>query len=119
VLIVDDEQAVLNVGQRMLEQLGMAVIAAPDGRRAVEIFRKRSAEIDVVLLDLTMPGMSGEETLKALRAVNREVPIMLTSGYNSREISARFGEDETPDGFLQKPFTVTTLADRLREILDR
>jgi PAS domain S-box-containing protein len=117
VLIVDDEEAVLSVGQRMLEQIGLTVFAVLDGAGAVELFRERAAEIDAVLLDLTMPGMDGEETLRALRAVSREVPVILASGYSDREVSRRFGADEQPEGFLQKPFTVATLADKLREFL--
>jgi CheY-like chemotaxis protein len=119
VLIVDDEEAVLSVGQRMLEQIGLTVFAVLDGADAVEIFRKRSGEIDAVLLDLSMPVMDGEETLRALRAVSREVPIILTSGHNEREVSRRFGDGEGPEGFLQKPFTVAALSDKLREILGR
>jgi CheY-like chemotaxis protein len=119
VLLVDDDQAVLGVGRRMLEQIGLAVLEASGGEAAIELFRKQAGEISAVILDLTMPGMDGEQTLRALRTLRPEVPVILTSGYSEREASARFDEDEGPEGFLEKPFTVATLRATLHEILGR
>jgi len=119
VLIVDDEESVLNVGERMLRQLGLTVITAGDGARAVELFRERAGRIDAVVLDLTMPGMSGEETFRALRAVKRDIPVIVTSGYNEQEVARRFGEGTLPSGFLQKPFTLAVLTEKLSELLGR
>jgi len=85
----------------------------------VETFRRRAGEIDVVVLDLTMPGMDGEETFLALRKISRKVPVILTSGYSQQEIARRFGSGAGPEGFLQKPFTVAALSGKLQEILTR
>jgi CheY-like chemotaxis protein len=110
---------VLRVAKSMLEEIGLSVIPALDGTRAVEIFRERADEIELILLDLTMPGMDGEATYRKLRAVSPQARVVLVSGYAEQEVSRRFEEGDGPAGFLQKPFTVAALSDKLREILER
>ena len=111
VLLADDEEDVRGVVHAMLETLGYEVIEARDGLEAVEIFRRRAAEIDLVILDLVMPRLTGEAALGQMRRIVPTVPAILVSGYDEsgriREIvAAGFG------GFLQKPFRRQDLGKR-------
>jgi PAS domain S-box-containing protein len=112
VLIAEDDETVRAVAKSALEQAGFEVLVARDGRQAVSVFREHSSEIDLVLLDLAMPRMRGEEALREIRSVRSDAPIVLTSGYSQREIGQRFkGHDLA--GFLQKPYRHAAL---LREV---
>jgi nitrogen-specific signal transduction histidine kinase/CheY-like chemotaxis protein len=116
VLLVDDEEDVRGVVHAMLDTLGYEVIEARDGLEALEIFRCRAAEIDLVILDLVMPHLTGEATLERIRRIAPAVPAILISGYDEsgriREIvDAGFG------GFLQKPFRRQDLGKKVRELL--
>jgi CheY-like chemotaxis protein len=116
VLLVDDEEFVRDVGERMLRQAGFDVLVAKDGREAVELFTRQAAAIACVLLDLTMPRMDGEETLEALRAIRPAVRAIVSSGYTEQQVSRRFG-DRRPAGFIQKPYRYAELIGKLREVL--
>ena len=116
VLLADDEEDVRGVVHAMLDTLGYEVIEARDGLEAVEIFRRRAAEIDLVILDLVMPRLTGEAALGQIRRISPAVPAILVSGYDEsgriREIvAAGFG------GFLQKPFRRQDLGKKVRELL--
>ena len=116
VLLADDEEDVRGVVHAMLETLGYEVIEARDGLEAVEIFRRRAAEIDLVILDLVMPRLSGEVALGQIRQIAPEVPAILVSGYDESGrileiVAAGFG------GFLQKPFRRQDLGKKVRELL--
>jgi PAS domain S-box-containing protein len=115
VLVIDDEPSIRAVAVKMLARLGFRAIEAPDGAAALEIVRNSTAPLTAALLDLTMPGLSGEETLRRLRRIDKRLPIILMSGYNEREVLDRFVGRELA-GFLQKPFKLDDLRDRLREL---
>jgi signal transduction histidine kinase/ActR/RegA family two-component response regulator len=115
ILVIDDEQAIRSVAARMLTRLGFQVIEAADGATAVEIVRDPPAPLTAALLDLTMPGLSGEETLRRLRRLDKKLPVILMSGYNEREVLERFVGRELA-GFLQKPFKLDDLRGKLREL---
>ncbi|MCE9613591.1 MAG: PAS domain S-box protein [Lentisphaerae bacterium] len=117
ILLVDDEEAVRDLARRMLERLGFQVLLATDGRQALELFRARHADIRVVILDLTMPHMDGAEALLALRAIDPSVRVMMSSGFNERDVQQRFGERGAA-GFIQKPYQLARLSDTLRRVLD-
>jgi signal transduction histidine kinase/CheY-like chemotaxis protein len=119
VLVVDDEAGVVRVARRLLGALGLETIAAGDGREALErlaVDRARERRICLVLLDVTMPGLDGVETLGRLRAENPSLPVLLTSGHSaaSTELRVRFDEKTR---FLQKPFTVADLREALDALL--
>ena len=116
VLVVDDEAIVRDAARITLERYGYEALAAPDGMTAVEEYRKHREKIDLVLLDLTMPLMSGEETLQQIRFINPEVRVLLTSGYNEAEAVQRFSGKGLA-GFIQKPYTADALARKVREVL--
>jgi PAS domain S-box-containing protein len=113
VLLVDDEETVLAVGRSMLETLGFSVITAWDGREAVEVYRLRGREIAFVVMDLTMPHMSGEEAFLELRRIDPGVKVFISSGYSEWEISARFA-GKSLAGFIQKPYQIAELRNVLR-----
>ena len=118
ILVVDDEPEVLEVASISLDQLGFQVLTAPDGRAALDVFRTHAREIDAVLLDLTMPHLSGAEVFREMRRVRPGVPVVLTSGYSEREVAERLA-DADYSGFLQKPYLASTLATRLRQAMRR
>jgi signal transduction histidine kinase/CheY-like chemotaxis protein len=108
VLMVDDEAYVLEVTRTALERFGYRVFTAENGQEAVETYRQRRDEIDVVVLDLTMPVMDGAEAYRVLTGMNPDVPIVLSSGFSESCVRARFHADGRP-GFLQKPYLPTDL----------
>jgi two-component system cell cycle sensor histidine kinase/response regulator CckA len=114
--LVDDEDIVRRMATNALEQLGYRVIDASDGERAFEAFRAHEAAIDLVILDLTMPTMSGQETLERIRAIAPDVPIVLSSGFNESEATRQF-QGAALAGFLQKPYTVSQLSDCVGAVL--
>ena len=115
VLIVDDEQLVRQTAGHTLERYGYKVVTAGDGADAVDLYR-RQPEIRLVLLDLTMPVMSGEEALRQLQLINPKVRVLLTSGYNEVEAVQRFAGKGLA-GFIQKPYTAAALAEKIKEVL--
>ncbi len=114
VLVIDDEAPVREAVADILGMDGIHVLAAGSGQEGIELMRLRPGQIDLVLLDLSMPGMSGEETLHRLREINGTVPVILSSGYDKRDLRHRFSTRELT-GFVQKPYT----AQRLNETIWR
>ena len=117
VMLADDEESVLKLGEEYLRRFGFDVVTARDGVDAVEVFRKHADEIVAVLLDVTMPRMSGAEALNEIRAIRSEVPILLSSGY-SEQIAGVALTDRQAVGFIQKPYERSALRRKLREILN-
>jgi CheY-like chemotaxis protein len=117
VLLVDDEESIRGLGQRLLGRLGFHVLTAVDGRDALEVYVQHKDEIVLVLLDLTMPRMGGEETLRELRRLDPEVRVVLSSGYAESEVTSRFSGDDIA-GFVQKPYSLDDLKQRMRAALD-
>lgn len=115
-LVIDDEDTVVFVTQAMLEEIGFSVLTATDGPKGIELYRDHADEISVVLLDLTMPRMNGEEVFRELKKIRDDVRVILNSGYNVEEISVKF-RDEGFAGFLHKPYTMPRLTEKLREVL--
>jgi CheY-like chemotaxis protein len=115
ILVVDDEETVRSVARRALEKYGYKPVIAEDGVAALEIFRANGGRFDLVLLDLTMPGLSGAQVLPLLREINRDVPVIVSTGYDTAEVGGRMGAS-TVD-FLQKPYTGLQLAEKIRGVL--
>lgn len=116
VLVVDDEDDVRRIASLMLQRDGYNVHEAADGCEALDIFRDKSDTIDLVLLDMTMPRMGGEETLRELHKIRPDVPVILSSGYNEKETTQRFGPRELA-GFVQKPFEMSTLLEKVADAI--
>jgi PAS domain S-box-containing protein len=116
ILVVDDEDIVRRTTQSVLERRGYRVLLAENGQQAVEIFRQLSGEVSLVLLDLTMPVMGGEEAARFLHAIRHDVPILVSSGYNESEVARRFAGSRVA-GYLRKPYTAAALLDRVKTIV--
>ena len=108
ILLIDDEPAVRLVTGRMLSELGHDVVAADSGRRGLELLEQRPDAIDLVVLDLTMPELSGEQTLEQLRVVRSTIPVVITSGFQAEDASSLLQQPNVV-GFLDKPHTMTSL----------
>ncbi len=108
ILLIDDEPAVRLVTGRMLSELGHRVVTADSGRRGLELLKQQPDAIDLVVLDLTMPEQSGEQTLDQLRVVRSNIPVVITSGFQAEDASMLL---QMPNvvGFLDKPHTMTSL----------
>lgn len=117
VLVVDDEPSVLRVAQRMLERLGFSTLLAADGQEALDLFDAHRADITLVLLDMMMPKMNGKEVLSALRRLDPELPVVMSSGFNEQDaISRMAGRGMT--SFLQKPYEPADLEAAVRRALE-
>jgi len=116
VLVVDDEETIRALAKDMLTALGVSVLLAADGREAVRVFERESARISCVILDLTMPHMDGDEAFRELRRLNRDVRVIMSSGYNQQEVTQRFAGKGLV-GFLQKPYNLPALVGALRSAL--
>jgi DNA-binding NtrC family response regulator len=111
-LVIDDEDSVRRAAQSILERYGYQVVLAQDGKAGIDLFKRMVDEISLVLLDMTMPVVSGEKTLERLKAIRGDVRVVLSSGYNETEAMGRFVGQELA-GFIQKPFTSTSLAQQV------
>ncbi len=116
VLLVDDDQAVLSVGRAMLERLGYEVLTASDGTGALEALRgPAGAALKAAILDMTMPGMDGDEVFQQIRSIRADLPVIVSSGYDEQEMSARFSGRDVA-AFLQKPYRMQALSECLGSI---
>jgi CheY-like chemotaxis protein len=118
VLVVDDEESVRGMARHMLQSMGFDVLTAADGRAAVEIVRTEGDRIRLVLLDLTMPHLDGEETFREIRLLRSGIRVVLTSGYNEQSATSRF-VGKGLAAFLQKPFRFEDLLEVVRGALPK
>lgn len=118
ILLVDDEEAILDVNREILQALGYTVMLARNGNEAVDVYQNHPGAIDLVLLDMIMPGMSGEETYTMLKTLNPEIKVILLSGYSIDGQAKKILESGC-HAFIQKPFKIATLSGKIREILDK
>jgi two-component system, cell cycle sensor histidine kinase and response regulator CckA len=115
VLVADDEDLVRDVTETMLRQMGFDVVAVANGRDAVRTFSADPDRFDLVILDLTMPIMTGAEALTAIREIRSDVMVLIMSGYNEQDTP--IGAPGRPPAFLHKPFSLLVLRDRLQELM--
>jgi signal transduction histidine kinase/CheY-like chemotaxis protein len=117
ILLVDDEERVLEVGVRVLRKLGYAVLEAKGGGEAVEVYKENWDKIDLVILDMIMPGIGGGEAYDKMKEINPNVKVLLSSGYSidgqAKDILAR-----GCDAFIQKPFSMRDLSQAIRNVLE-
>lgn len=117
ILVIDDEDAVRQTAKSALESYGYDVIVAENGKEGVDLFHKLNGEVAAVLLDMTMPVMSGEEALMRLKSVRQGVLVVLSSGYDEAEATRRF-PGKGLAGFVQKPYTAAGLAEKMKIVLE-
>jgi len=117
ILAVDDEDTILDMAQEMLEEHGYTVIKAHNGEEAVEIYRSKTESVDLVIMDLGMPGMGGEKSLKELLKINSGAKIIVASGYAAHKMAAnprKYGAAE----FISKPYHINIMLQKIRDVLD-
>lgn len=118
VLVVDDQAAVRDVARSALERYGYSVITAENGRDAVDLFRQIRGQVTLILLDLTMPVMNGEEALRHLRDIQPDIKVILSSGYSEMD-AVRMFAGKNLAGFLQKPYTAKRLGEAVQNALQQ
>ncbi len=118
ILIGEDEEALREITSEYLSLLGYRVIMAEDGRRALDLFRERSGEIDIVLMDIAMPGMGGLDVYREIKQIRPDIPVIFMTGYNLETVNFK---SMTGKGInaIRKPFTMVVLAKKIRGILDQ
>lgn len=118
ILVIDDEPVNVMVMQELLQNLGYNVLCAGSGQEALSIYLLKKGTIDLVVLDMVMPGMSGSATFDALRGLNPDLKIILSSGY-SEDGEARKILDRGCNGFIQKPFLLNELSEKIHEVMEK
>ncbi|UCF84517.1 MAG: PAS domain S-box protein [Desulfobacteraceae bacterium] len=118
ILLVDDDERIVAIGEKALKKMGYQVLSARNGREAIMLYEKNQGNIDVVVLDMIMPEMGGGETYERLKAINPNVKVILSSGY-SIEGQASEILKRGCDGFIQKPFKMRELSQKIKEILGK
>jgi len=119
VLLVDDEAMVMEIGSQFLVHLGYQAETASSGQEAVDLFSRNPDGFDCLLIDFTMPGMDGMETMRQIRAIRPSARIIITSGYSRQQIEDRFATIGRPDEFIQKPFEMKALRRKLEAVITR
>jgi CheY-like chemotaxis protein len=117
ILIVDDEDIVLRAAKAILEQCGFQALTAQSGPEAIDLYSQKRGEIEAILLDVSMPGMSGPETLSRLRAIDPDVDVTIASGHPEEHVRGLFG-DQPVSGYVSKPFGWKRLAGALRRAVN-
>jgi PAS domain S-box-containing protein len=117
ILLIDDEKMILDVGCELLEELGYTVLSALSGKEALEIFKKNSNKIDLVIMDMIMPGMGGGETFDHLRDINPDIKVLLSSGYSVDGQATKILRRGC-NGFIQKPFNLNQLSEKIGKIME-
>jgi PAS domain S-box-containing protein len=117
VLLVDDDPTSLDVARKMLESLGFAVLVAVDGAEGVRVLREHGGEVTLVLLDKTMPVMSGEDALVEIKRIRPGVPVIFSSGYEEKEATEQIVKRSDLAGFIQKPYQLEQLDAIIRRVL--
>jgi len=113
ILLVDDEEMVLEVAEKLLKAIGYHVLTAREGREAIEVYKKHRETVDLVLLDIIMPHMKGGEVFDCLKEINPDIKVLLSSGYSIDGEAAKILE-RGGKGFIQKPFDLERLSETIR-----
>ena len=117
ILLVDDEEMILDVGEGMLTKLGYDILVADSGEQALDLIKHNGSDIHLVILDLIMPDLDGGKTFELIRKLRPHMPVILASGY---AIDGQATEimNKGCNGFIQKPYNIYDLSQKVREILD-
>jgi PAS domain S-box-containing protein len=116
VLLIDDEEVVREIGSDMLKTLGLKCLTAVNGTEGVELFKKNSSEIKLVILDIEMPGISGEKVFHILRELNPEIKILIASGYGREYLEAEIFKSKISH-FIPKPFKIEQLSYQVNKLI--
>jgi CheY-like chemotaxis protein len=114
---VDDEEDIRDVVQAVLESRGAHVLTAADGPAGIERFREHADDVDVVLLDMTMPGLGGDAVFREILSIKPDARVIISSGYSQEDTLARL-DDKRLAGFVHKPYTAQLLIDEINTVLE-
>jgi DNA-binding response OmpR family regulator len=116
VLVIDDDDMVADICREILQRSGYDVVIARSGKEAIDVFKENQNGIDMVILDMILPDMSGRDIYDRLKIVNPDLNVLFVSGY---DLDAQMEDimECGGDGFIQKPFNMDTLLEKTREIL--
>lgn len=117
ILFVEDEKWICDIGKQMLEAMGYSCLTAQNGRSALEIYEEKRHQIDMVILNMVMPGMSGGETFGRLIKVNPKIKVLLSSGYGMTEEAAEILQRGC-SAFIQKPFSMNELSQKVSDVIN-
>jgi CheY-like chemotaxis protein len=117
VLLVDDDAMIIDVGKQMLERTGLDVVTASSGQAAIDMYQKDWKTLDLVILDLVMPGLSGIETYYELKQVNPDIKVLFSSGYR-KNMDVHAIVKEGKSAFIQKPFKMEQLTQEVGRLLE-
>ncbi|MBW2119784.1 MAG: PAS domain S-box protein [Deltaproteobacteria bacterium] len=118
ILLVDDEETILDIVRNMLDRSGYTVITAESGEEAVEVYRAEKEDIDLVILDVNMPGMGGHKCLKGLIKIDPEVKVIIATGYTAAG-KVKETLESGAAGFIGKPYRLAEILKKIREVLDK
>ena len=116
ILFADDDALCLDVGVKMLHNLGYKVLDAKDGKEAIEVFLKNQSEVDLVILDMKMP-FNGGTTFYQLKKINTNVKVLIASGY-AKDQQIKEMMEKGCSGFIQKPFSIKSLSQKIKNTLN-
>jgi DNA-binding response OmpR family regulator len=116
VVLVEDEELIRRLLERVLESAEYGVLAAPDGQQALKLIEARAGKLALLLTDLVMPGMNGLELARAARELQPGLPVLCMSGYSEESLRERGGEGDEV-AFIEKPFSPGELTDRVAAVL--
>ena len=116
-LLVDDQEEFLEVGQLMLEALGYTVVLANNGREALSLLQQDGLDPDLVILDMVMPEMDGKEVFSLMRQIRADIKVLLCSGYRLDDRAEELFRCGC-QGFIQKPFDICQLSHKIREVIE-
>ena len=115
ILLIDDEEMVINIIEMMLKEIGYKVLKAHNGHEGLQLFKTNKSKIDLIISDLEMPNMNGNEVLDKLREIDPEIKVMLSSGALT-DMDEQEVIDSGFDGFLKKPYSIMTLCEKMSEV---
>ena len=118
VLLIDDEAVVREIGSEMLESLGLECITATDGQEGVKLYKQFEPSINLVILDVEMPGISGDKVFDLLKEINPGVKILVISGYTKTHLESNFFQRNLKN-FMPKPFQLKQLTAKLTVMIGR
>ena len=118
ILLVDDEDMIIDVSRKIIENLGYEVLIAKSGKESIEIYKKNQKKIDIVILDMIMPEMGGGDTYEKLKEINPDIKVLLSSGYSINGLASKI-LSRGCDGFIQKPYSIKGLSQEIRKVLDK
>lgn len=116
-LIIDDDESVRLVVSALTESFGLKVTAAADGQSGLNAFSAEPGAFDIVLLDLLMPGLTGEETMAKLRTIQADIPVLIISGFSESDVMQRLSNARGPFEFLHKPFKRAELEEKIHQLM--